>query len=385
MSLALAFRPRITHLSSCSHLLRVQLFNFPASVPVRPIIYPAQSLSHKLLRKFSTPPPNKPSSHLPVLVTEGEEREDVLIYNRPKRRQPKKWYKSPVLYVLLFLEAVSLYLGFWQLRRLEWKLGLIDELEDKLRREVLQLPRNVNMDVLNEFEYRLFELHGHYDTSRPLFVGPRQYEDKHGYHVIMPFRRKNGGPDILVNRGFVSNDDVIGTGINKHLRNPLKNDDKTQTIVVLLPRIYPPSRFALPNTPEQNLWIQVNPAQMSHWLNEQCGHEDIVMKSQEPPKESALYRFARTLTPSFEPAHTNPQDAFRAKQTVPTLPIYMEQIFGGSPGEAMAMISQGVPVGRPARIELRNQHAEYAMTWFSLTGITTLMFIYMLRKGRRSS
>ena len=98
--------------------------------------------------------------HLPVAVPEQDLPEQPLIYNRPQRRKPKPWYTSPILYVLAFLQCFAMYLGFWQLRRLKWKVSLIDELEDKLRRDPLPLPRNINMDVLSEFEYRLFQVHG---------------------------------------------------------------------------------------------------------------------------------------------------------------------------------------------------------------------------------
>lgn len=35
----------------------------------------------------------------------------------------------------------------------------------------------------------------------------------------------------------------------------------------------------------------------------------------------------------------------------------------GNVGEAATRVAQGIPVGRAATIELRNQHAVYAATW----------------------
>ena len=351
----------------------------------------------KAMRLISTMPPRTFSKtfmlpqkehHLPVAVPEQDLPEQPLIYNRPQRRKPKPWYTSPILYVLAFLQCLAMYLGFWQLRRLKWKVSLIDELEDKLRRDPLPLPRNINMDVLSEFEYRLFQVHGHFDMSRVLFVGPRTREDERGYNVIMPFKRSSGGPDILVNRGFVTNDQIVGTGMNKRLRHPPKDDGKDRAIVVLLPRVYPPSRLALPNEPHNNLWLQIHPSQMAHWLNEQAGIQDAVTSTMpDAPAESTAYRWLRRIaaTASSAPAPSTPEAAFQASQTEPVLPVYMEEIFGGTFADANTLIRQGTPVGRPPRIELRNQHAEYAATWFSLSAITTIMFIYMLRRGRRTS
>jgi surfeit locus 1 family protein len=34
-------------------------------------------------------------------------------------------------------------LGTWQLQRLQWKVNLIDELQEKLEREPISLPRHV--------------------------------------------------------------------------------------------------------------------------------------------------------------------------------------------------------------------------------------------------
>jgi surfeit locus 1 family protein len=34
-------------------------------------------------------------------------------------------------------------LGVWQIQRLQWKLALIDELERKLKKEPLSLPKNI--------------------------------------------------------------------------------------------------------------------------------------------------------------------------------------------------------------------------------------------------
>jgi len=34
-------------------------------------------------------------------------------------------------------------LGAWQIQRLQWKLELIDELESKLKKEPLDLPKNI--------------------------------------------------------------------------------------------------------------------------------------------------------------------------------------------------------------------------------------------------
>lgn len=44
---------------------------------------------------------------------------------------------------------------------------------------------------------------------------------------------------------------------------------------------------------------------------------------------------------------------------------------------------QGVPVGRPAKIELRNQHLVYALTWASISIVTSGLWLMVLRKGAK--
>ncbi|WFC99608.1 surf-like protein [Malassezia yamatoensis] len=324
------------------------------------------------VRQYSTP-----RSKLPVPVIETEENEQPLIYNRPQQRRRKPWYTSPVVYVLMIVPMFTFWLGNWQLRRLQWKLDLIDELEDKLNSKPLHLPRHINLDVLEEFAFRLVSLKGRFDPSRTLFLGPRAREGERGYDLVMPFHRAEGGGDVLVNCGFVSNAFIEGTNMDKHLKHPLPFQGEV-TLTTLLPRVYPPSRFALPNEPNNNLWMQVNPAQMAAWLNEQSG------AAQNTTSEKAANRgfSPRDLWPFSKPEEPlSPSKAFQQKSNQ-VLPVYLEQVFDGTFSEAGANIRQGIPVGRPPKINLRNQHMEYAVTWFTLSGISSLMFIYMVSRGR---
>ena len=95
------------------------------------------------LRAFSHSALVSEKPQLPVSVIESEDGGEPLVYNRPQKKRRKPWYTSPVMYVLAAMPFVTLYLGFCQMRRLKWKVNLIDELDDKLRREPLRLPRNI--------------------------------------------------------------------------------------------------------------------------------------------------------------------------------------------------------------------------------------------------
>lgn len=42
---------------------------------------------------------------------------------------------------------------------------------------------------------------------------------------------------------------------------------------------------------------------------------------------------------------------------------------------------KGVPIGRPAEVNLRNNHAQYIFTWFSLSAATSLMLWMVVKRG----
>ncbi len=284
----------------------------------------------------------------------------------------RKWYRSPTTLVLGFIPIFTAALGYWQLKRLKWKVSLIEELEDKLSREPLRLPRNVNIDVLPEFDFRLVQVQGSFDHARTMFVGPRVRDGTMGYHVVVPFRRAEGGGMILINRGFVAEKQIQGTGANRRLRDEAMQGGEEE-FVALLPRIYPANLFTPDNVPDKGSWFHVDAKQMAQWASDVKGVKPLELDAQD------------SYTPSAGVAESVKN--MLGAQTDRVLPVYLEQVFGkssqlervqdgmlltlvwtwcnadGNVGEAATRIAQGIPVGRAATIELRNQHAVYAATW----------------------
>lgn len=66
--------------------------------------------------------------------------------------------------------------------------------------------RSGSAEAVPEFAYRKVALRGHFDHSKEILIQPRTREGELGYHVIVPLIREDGGPPILVNRGFVRRD-----------------------------------------------------------------------------------------------------------------------------------------------------------------------------------
>ncbi|GAC72904.1 mitochondrial protein Surfeit 1/SURF1/SHY1 [Moesziomyces antarcticus T-34] len=260
----------------------------------------------------------------------------------------RKWYRSPTTLVLGFIPIFTAALGYWQLKRLKWKVSLIEELEDKLSKAPLRLPRNINIDVLPEFDFRLVQVRGSFDHARTMFVGPRVRDGTMGYHVVVPFRRAEGGGMILVNRGFVAEKQIQGTGAQRRLKDEAMLAGQEE-FVALLPRIYPANLFTPDNVPDKGSWFHVDAKQMAQWASDLKGVKPLELDGED------------SYTPSAGVAESVKNMLGAGTDRV--LPVYLEQVFDGNVGEAATRIAQGIPVGRAATIELRNQHAVYAATW----------------------
>ncbi|MEM9761091.1 MAG: SURF1 family protein [Pseudomonadota bacterium] len=99
--------------------------------------------------------------------------------------------------------ATLIALCFWQLQRLEWKLGLIASLEERLLAEPVALPALPTPDdeflrvaVTGRFEGRE-GTHGF--TDAPLLT---TFDKQAGYRVLQPFTLDDGRR-IMVSRGWV--------------------------------------------------------------------------------------------------------------------------------------------------------------------------------------
>ena len=97
-------------------------------------------------------------------------------------------------FVAAFL--VLLGLGSWQVARLQWKTDLI------ARTEALVSAAPVPLSATALTEYRPVVVTGGFVTDRVIHLNGT-YAGRPGFYVFQPFRSDDGGPLILVNRGFV--------------------------------------------------------------------------------------------------------------------------------------------------------------------------------------
>ena len=165
-----------------------------------------------------------------------------------------------LLSVLVLLPAfvVLLGLGTWQVQRLAWKQGLIEERELALAQAPAALP---GRDL--EVEGMVFR--------RVSVTGTFQHEDEFhlyapksgrpGYRVLTPLRQ-DAGTSLLIDRGWVS----------EEMRDPetrregqIPGEVTVQGIV--RNDIVGVQGAAPDNEPENNLWFWIDPAVMSEVHN----------------------------------------------------------------------------------------------------------------------
>ncbi|KZT02471.1 mitochondrial protein required for respiration [Laetiporus sulphureus 93-53] len=235
---------------------------------------------------------------------------------------------TPTMVLIGAIPVFAFYLGTWQVERLKWKVALVDELEEKLQREPISLPKRVNLSAVPDFAYRKVILKGRWDIEHAILLGPRVKDGANGYHLVVPLVRQDGST-VLVDRGFVKKE--LADAAKRHLEN------HEVQVFGMLRTSATRNYFTPDNHPEKGEWYWADvPA-----IAEHAGGDK---------------------------AHVQP--------------VLVEEIFEGHGGEQMSRLAQGIPIGRTPTVDVRNSHASYVVTWYSLSAFTAVMFIRLLLKKR---
>ncbi|XP_069914703.1 surfeit locus protein 1 isoform X2 [Oryctolagus cuniculus] len=227
-------------------------------------------------------------------------------------------------WLLLLIPVTAFGLGTWQVRRRQWKLKLIEELESRVMAEPIPLPADPM--ELRGLEYRPVKVRGHFDHSKELYMMPRTMVDpareareagrissstESGAYVVTPFHCTDLGVTILVNRGFVPR-----RRLNPDTRQKGQVEGEVDLVgMVRLTETRKP--FVPENNPERN-----------HWH-----YRDL----------EAMARAAGS-EPVFIDADF--------KSTIP-----------------------GGPIGGQTRVTLRNEHLQYIVTWYGLCAATAYLWV----------
>jgi len=220
--------------------------------------------------------------------------------------------------------AVLVGLGVWQLQRLQWKEGLIAKIETRSKGPAISLEEAMTMAAKGQDpSYYRVRVTGRFDHSKERYLFAVSDENA-GWRVITPLTTQDGKV-VLIDRGFVPSD----------LRDPTTRaegqieDEVTVTGIVRMPdtqRLFTPD-----NEPDANQWFWRDLGAMAQSM------------FPEPPEEPA--------------------------------PFLLEAEKGDVPG--------GWPKGGQTRLQIPNNHLQYAITWFLLAACLVVIYGVYVWKARR--
>ncbi|CEP60347.1 cytochrome oxidase assembly protein SHY1 LALA0_S01e08658g [Lachancea lanzarotensis] len=296
--------------------------------------------------------------------------------DKPRNSSPTRFI---FLGLMIAMPVVSFYLGSWQLRRLKWKTNLIASCEDRLIYPPCALPKNFDPEDAENWEYRKVTIEGEFQHDQELFVGPRVRNEVKGYLLFTPFIRKDTGEKLLIERGWIRDDKVVPTDRNMlHLSLPTGNieieclvrvsknkgtfqwDKEDQNSRLWQIVDYPDMSAACGATP---LHLQALYDLKDHdWVHAGIGGEN--QKSSN--SKVSWWKFWKSSAPQY------------AGESVDSKSSQSEDI----EFHEWQLIKAGVPIGRVPKIDLKNNHLQYLVTWYGLSFLSSIFLIVALRRSR---
>jgi surfeit locus 1 family protein len=228
----------------------------------------------------------------------------------------------PTLWPTLFSVPVFLVmvgLCIWQVQRLHWKEGLIADRESRVAAEAIALPA-VGVDPAG-LEYRRVRLEGSFLHDKELYLGARSMNGNPGYQILTPFALADGSL-VLVDRGWVPIERKMPESrVEGQVAGP-------QTIEGIV-RLPPHQAWMQPdNEPGKNMWFFVDLPAMAAVAGAQIRTD-----------------------------------------------LYVDAGPAENPGK--------YPVGGQTRIEMPNDHLQYAITWGLLAlALAVIYVLYHLKLER---
>ena len=132
-------------------------------------------------------------------------------------------------------------LGTWQIYRLQWKLSLIDEINNGLNSEPIFFS-NTNIN-----NYQKVKFSGTFDFEKQIYLYSLNSKGTPGYDIVTPIKT-NSNEILLVNRGWIHKD----VRDNKNI-----NSINSKSFEGILKRITKPNLFKPENDIENNIWYSL--------------------------------------------------------------------------------------------------------------------------------
>jgi surfeit locus 1 family protein len=233
--------------------------------------------------------------------------------------RPLFWPTAMMLPIVVF----ALGLSVWQMERREWKLGILERIAENQAAPPTPFDELIKGDPLRR-EYGRVRIAGTLLNDKEYYLGARSLKDNVGIQIVTPLRTDDG-TIVLFDRGFVPSN---------------KKDPKTRAegqpsgrveLIGIVRRSQVKRYFAPDNDPAKNFWFHVDVPLMRQMAG---GKPDPVL------------------------------DTF-----------FLEADATPNPG--------GLPIGGQTRLDIPNDHLQYAITWFliALAGIGVYL-AYHWENGR---
>ncbi|KAF4914848.1 Cytochrome oxidase assembly protein shy1 [Colletotrichum viniferum] len=288
-----------------------------------------KSIALRSSSRQTPPPPPAPSSRRSFHTT--PRRADVqpgpdfhsIVDNPPDLVRTGRRH-GPGLIILALIPVTAFVLGTWQVQRLDWKTKLIAKYEDRLVRDPLPLPPRIDPDAVSEFDYRRVYATGRFRHDKEMLIGPRMWEGEQGYMVVTPLEREGDGTTVLVNRGWISK------AMAEQGKRPYGLPRGEVTVEGLLREPWKKNMFTPENRPDR--WEFFFP------------------------------------------------DVHQMAELTGSQPVWIEATMEHEFFRIVDLKSRGIPIGRAAEVNLRNNHAQYIFTWYGLAFATSIMLWMVVKK-----
>ena len=218
--------------------------------------------------------------------------------------------------------AVLIGLGFWQMQRLHWKEGLIAQIETRTKGPPIALGDATAMvGQGRDPSYYRVRASGRFDHAKERYLFAVS-EGRAGWHVITPLKTADG-ETVLIDRGFV------------------------------------PDRLKDPSTRAAG---EVENAVTITGIVRQAETQGLFTPDNEPEANRFFWRDLEAMARSMDPGGT-------------VAPFFLEAEKSEVPG--------GWPEGGQTRLDLPNNHLQYAITWFLLGVCLLVIYGMYVWKARR--
>ena len=116
-----------------------------------------------------------------------------------------RWLASHIFVVVLV--GAFILAGFWQINRLGQRQDTNELIRERLGQVVLL--DSVANEPSEDLEFRRVQVRGSFESGSEILIANRSREGEPGFWVWTNFETDSG--DILVNRGFVNREIILGT------------------------------------------------------------------------------------------------------------------------------------------------------------------------------